>query len=191
MLGEKYIRNPVTRLALELYFRKIYTDAKYVAFQKEYELLFYCYHMSDIQIGEKNKVLFIWEDRVWKYCKGGLKQYVSDDRRILRVKFNSVTLDIECECKLFETHDILCHHCIKIFDMNHVNVPPEKTRKLKGNTVQIRRHLTKNVSTVGFHMEEKDDHWVVVLKTGYRAFINRNHILQGNITYFTYIGRQQ
>ncbi|KAL2902596.1 Protein FAR-RED IMPAIRED RESPONSE 1 [Bienertia sinuspersici] len=67
--GHKYTRNLLTGIPLEKYFQRMYTDAKFRAFQRECERLIYCYVKEEIPKGD-HIYSYVIEDRVWKTRKG-------------------------------------------------------------------------------------------------------------------------
>ncbi|XP_021758418.1 uncharacterized protein DDB_G0286299-like [Chenopodium quinoa] len=57
---------------------------------------------------------------------GSSKEVITDGRRFYTVKFFGATKEVICDCRKFETHGILCKHCIRILDQNFVFEPPKK-----------------------------------------------------------------
>ncbi|KAL2902594.1 Protein FAR1-RELATED SEQUENCE 6 [Bienertia sinuspersici] len=123
--GHKYTRNLLTGIPLEKYFQRMYTDAKFRAFQRECERLIYCYVKEEIPKGD-HIYSYVIEDHVWKTGKGGIHEYLTPKRRLYNSEHNIVDKEIRCSCKMFETHGILCRHVIRVMDMNLYEEPPEK-----------------------------------------------------------------
>ncbi|KAL2928692.1 Protein FAR1-RELATED SEQUENCE 6 [Bienertia sinuspersici] len=123
--GMKYTRNLLTGIPLEKYFQRIYADAKFRAFLCECERLMYCYVKEEVPNGD-HMYSYVIEDRVWKTGKGGIHEYLTPKRRMYHCVHKIEEKEIECSCKMFETHGILCHHAIRVLDMNLYEEPPEK-----------------------------------------------------------------
>ena len=49
-----------------------------------------------------------------------------DSNRVHIVHFNQSNLSICCDCKLFETLDLLCCHALRVFLVNNLNMIPDK-----------------------------------------------------------------
>ena len=49
-----------------------------------------------------------------------------NNNRVHIVHFNQSNLTICCDCKLFETLDLLCYHALRVFLVNNVNMIPDK-----------------------------------------------------------------
>ncbi|KAL2905084.1 Protein FAR1-RELATED SEQUENCE 1 [Bienertia sinuspersici] len=58
--------------------------------------------------------------------KGGIHEYLTPKRRMYNCVHNIEEKEIQCGCKMFETHGILCRHVIRVLDMNLYEEPPEK-----------------------------------------------------------------
>ncbi|KAL2943857.1 Protein FAR1-RELATED SEQUENCE 6, partial [Bienertia sinuspersici] len=123
--AHKYTRNFLTGIPLEKYFQRMYTDAKFWAFQRECERLLYCYVKEEIPKGD-HIYSYVIEDHVWKTGKGGIHEYLTPKRRLYNCEHNIVEKEIQCSCKMFETHGIQCRHVIRVMDMNLYEEPPEK-----------------------------------------------------------------
>ncbi|XP_024200369.2 protein FAR1-RELATED SEQUENCE 1-like isoform X5 [Rosa chinensis] len=41
-----------------------------------------------------------------------------------KIQYNSISFDISCSCKCFESLGILCRHALKVFDINNITVLP-------------------------------------------------------------------
>ncbi|KAK0584689.1 hypothetical protein LWI29_017131 [Acer saccharum] len=46
-------------------------------------------------------------------------------QRVYEVKFHSLTFDVSCSCKLFESMGMLCRHTLKVFDLKNLTSIPE------------------------------------------------------------------
>ncbi|KAK1563092.1 hypothetical protein Q3G72_022179 [Acer saccharum] len=46
-------------------------------------------------------------------------------QRVYEVKFHSLTFDVSCSCKLFESMGMLCRHALKVFDLKNLTSIPE------------------------------------------------------------------
>ncbi|KAL2926904.1 Protein FAR1-RELATED SEQUENCE 6 [Bienertia sinuspersici] len=120
----KYTRNLLTGIPLEKYFQRI-SDAKFRAFQCECEQLMHCYVKEEVPNGD-HMYSYVIEDRVWKTGKGGIHEYLTPKRRMYHCVHKIEEKEIECSCKMFETHGILCRHAIRVLDMNLYEEPPKK-----------------------------------------------------------------
>ncbi|XP_021867302.2 protein FAR1-RELATED SEQUENCE 6 isoform X2 [Spinacia oleracea] len=120
------MRSPVTDFAVELFFQKVYTDAKFVEVQRECQRVLYCNAMEQKQLSETTMEHVI-QDRVWTEIfpnKG--KDVPSERKNLHRVTFQTDTYEVRCDCKLFECHGILCRHIIRVLDLYSVQKVPEK-----------------------------------------------------------------
>ncbi|KAL2938048.1 Protein FAR1-RELATED SEQUENCE 6 [Bienertia sinuspersici] len=100
-------------------------DAKFRVFQCECERLMYCY-VKEEKLNRDCMYSYVIEDRVWKAGKGGIHEYLTPKRRMYHCLHKIKEKEIECSCKMFETHGILCRHAIWVLDMNLYQEPPEK-----------------------------------------------------------------
>ncbi|KAL2938210.1 putative protein FAR1-RELATED SEQUENCE 10 [Bienertia sinuspersici] len=107
-------------------------DAKFRAFQRKYERLMYCYVKEEIPNGD-HMYSYVIEDRAWKTGKGGIHEYLTPKRRMYNCVHNIEQKEIQCRCKMFETHGILCRHVIRVLDMNLYEEPPDKTCDIVSN----------------------------------------------------------
>ncbi|KAL2893824.1 Protein FAR-RED IMPAIRED RESPONSE 1 [Bienertia sinuspersici] len=121
----EYTQNLLTRIPLEKYFQRIYTNAKFREFQRECERLMYCYVKEEIPNGD-HMYSYVIEDRVRKIRKGGIHEYLTPKRRMYHSAHKIEEKEIECTCRMFETHGLLCRHAIRVLDMNLFEEPPEK-----------------------------------------------------------------
>ncbi|KAL2935497.1 Protein FAR1-RELATED SEQUENCE 6 [Bienertia sinuspersici] len=121
--GHKYTRNLLMGIPLEKYFQRMYTDAKFRAFQRECEWLMYCYVKEEIPNGD-HMYSYVIEDRVWKTGKGGIYEYLTLKRRMYNCVHNIEEKEIQYSCKMFETHGILYRRVIRVLDMNLYEEPP-------------------------------------------------------------------
>ncbi|XP_021736493.1 uncharacterized protein LOC110703046 [Chenopodium quinoa] len=87
--------------------------------------MMYVYSKGE-RIVEENVTEYLLEDRVWIIPEGKRQEVITDRRRLLRVLFNSVTKEVSCECRKFETFGILCKHGIGVLDQNLVFYIPSK-----------------------------------------------------------------
>ncbi|KMT03087.1 hypothetical protein BVRB_8g196450 [Beta vulgaris subsp. vulgaris] len=140
----KYVRNLVTGFKAEKVFQKAYTDKKFQEVQKEFERLTYCYSRGEKFVGEK--VEHLMEDRVWVVPNGCTEEVLTDRRRCYRVTYNSKTREVECDCKMFETHGILCRHCIRVLDQHLFGEVPDKYILLRWRKDIPRKHSKVKVA---------------------------------------------
>ncbi|KAK0588674.1 hypothetical protein LWI29_003998 [Acer saccharum] len=62
-------------------------------------------------------------------------------QRVFEVQYNSLTLNVSCCCKLFESMGILCRHALKVFDFNNLtSIPSEYI--LKRWTKDVKRGIS-------------------------------------------------
>lgn len=140
----KYVRNLVTGFKAEKVFQKAYTDKKFQEVQKEFERLTYCYSRGEKFVGEK--IEHLMEDRVWVVPNGCTEEVLTDRRRCYRVTYNSKTREVECDCKMFETHGILCRHCIRVLDQHLFGEVPDKYILLRWRKDIPRKHSKVKVA---------------------------------------------
>lgn len=140
----KYARNLVTGFKAEKVFQKAYTDKKFQEVQKECERLTYCYSRGEKFVGEK--VEHLMEDRVWVVPNGCTEEVLTDRRMCYRVTYNSKTREVECDCKMFETHGILCRHCIRVLDQHLFGEVPNKYILLRWRKDIPRKHSKVKVA---------------------------------------------
>ncbi|XP_021741456.1 protein FAR1-RELATED SEQUENCE 8-like [Chenopodium quinoa] len=119
----KYVRKLVTGFKAEEVFQKVYTNNKFREVQRECERVIYCYGKGEV-VGDT--VVHLMEDRVWIVFKGSSEEVITDRRRLYRVCYNVKSREVECDCKLFETHGILCRHCIRVLDHHLFGEVPDK-----------------------------------------------------------------
>ncbi|KAL2930655.1 Protein FAR1-RELATED SEQUENCE 5 [Bienertia sinuspersici] len=105
----KYTQNLLMGIPMEKYFQRMYTDVKFRAFQRESERLMYCYVKGEIPNGD-HIYSYVIEDHVWKTGIGGIHEYLTPKRRLYNCVHNIEEKEIQCSCKMFETHGILCRH---------------------------------------------------------------------------------
>ncbi|KAL2943858.1 Protein FAR-RED ELONGATED HYPOCOTYL 3 [Bienertia sinuspersici] len=104
--AHKYTRNFLTGIPLEKYFQRMYTDAKFCAFQRECERLMYCYVKEEIPKGD-HIYSYVIEDRVWKTGKGGNHEYLTLKRRLYNCKHNIVEKENGAVVKCLK-HMVFC-----------------------------------------------------------------------------------
>lgn len=88
------------KLRLERVFQKLYTDVKFRELQFEYRGLLYCISRGKMTVSD-TEAEHILEDRVWVEVPRSAS-ILTDERRNYRVRFNTMTNEVSCECKLFE-----------------------------------------------------------------------------------------
>ncbi|XP_021723943.1 protein FAR-RED IMPAIRED RESPONSE 1-like [Chenopodium quinoa] len=121
----RQVRGLATAYIPEIVFQKIYTDAKFKKLQIECQGVVYC-HSREKKTVTDTEVEHLIQDRVWVEVPGRSERIITEDRRTFRVKFNTVTNYVSCECKLFEHSGILCRHCILLYFMHDLPRIPEK-----------------------------------------------------------------
>lgn len=67
----------------------------------------------------------IIEDRVWILVERR-EVPLEKTRKNYKVTFDKVSHDVQCECKLFETHGIMCKHTLKVYDLHMLTDVPKK-----------------------------------------------------------------
>ena len=123
--SSRYLRGLVTDFKLEEVYRNLYTDAKFMEVQRECKRLMYCNGSSQRTVMD-GVVEHLIDDCVYVYCHSTRKDKPINKRRSYRVIFYDETKEVQCECKLFECHGILCKHCMKVLDLQQVVEVPEK-----------------------------------------------------------------
>ncbi|XP_021737184.1 protein FAR1-RELATED SEQUENCE 6-like [Chenopodium quinoa] len=121
----KYLRRLVSGFAVEKIFQKLYTDAKFQELQKECARMMYCICVEE-RFTEETIIQYILEDRVWVVPKGSSEGLLTDQRRFYSATFNTLTKDVICDCRKFQTDGIMCRHMIRVLDQNHVADIPDK-----------------------------------------------------------------
>ncbi|XP_021854247.1 protein FAR1-RELATED SEQUENCE 6 isoform X2 [Spinacia oleracea] len=121
----RYVRGLATGFKVEKIFQKMYTDAKFAEVQRECARVLYCTGRGETWVTE-TEVDHLMEDRVWVVCKSSKTEIPSTKRRLYRVRFNTETSEVSCDCRLFESCGIMCRHIIKVYDMNLIEDVPEK-----------------------------------------------------------------
>lgn len=125
-------------------FQRAYTDAKFVEVQKECQRLLYCNGVGEKKISD-TCVEHLISDRVW-ILVNGKELPLEKKRRVYRVTFDINTHDIQCSCKLFETHGIMCRHTLKVYDIHEVTDVPHKYILDRWNKNIPRKHLRVKVA---------------------------------------------
>ena len=66
------------------------------------------------------EVRHVIEDRVWVVPKGTSKEVVTKHKWSYGITFNHQSLVMDCDCKFFITHGILCRHMIRLLDIGMI-----------------------------------------------------------------------
>ncbi|XP_021721191.1 protein FAR1-RELATED SEQUENCE 8-like [Chenopodium quinoa] len=148
---KKYIRRLVSGFKLEKLFQKIYTDTKFQEIQTELSRLMYCYCRDEKMITE-TVVQYLVEDRVWIIPEGEKEEIITDRRRFYQVTFDSISKEVFCDCRKFESCGIMCKHMFRILDQNLVFDIPEKYILTRWRKDVQRRHTRV---TVPYHDPSK------------------------------------
>ncbi|XP_021754070.1 protein FAR1-RELATED SEQUENCE 6-like [Chenopodium quinoa] len=152
----KYLRRLVSGFYVEQFFRDIYTDTKFQEIEIECCRLMHCSGREERAL-EGNLIQYLLEDRVWIIPEGKSEEEITDRRRFYCVLFNTVTKDVSCDCRKFETFGILCRHIIQVYDQNLVfeipskyvldrwrkDVPRKHTRVKLTTTIQVKSTLSR------------------------------------------------
>ncbi|XP_021761806.1 protein FAR1-RELATED SEQUENCE 6-like [Chenopodium quinoa] len=121
----KYLRRLVSGFKVEKKFQKIYTDNKFQEIQTECSRMMYC-SVREERVLSENLTQYWLVDRVWIVPPGASEEVITNRRRIYKVLYFPLTKEVQCDCRKFETHDILCKHTIRVLDENLVEVLPDK-----------------------------------------------------------------
>ncbi|XP_021776315.1 protein FAR1-RELATED SEQUENCE 6-like [Chenopodium quinoa] len=121
----KYVRRLVTGFKVEKYFQSLYTDTKFQEVQNECTQMMYCYYKESKMLDE-NTIEYDVDDRVWIVPEGKSEEVITNCRRYFTATFNKETMEVECQCRKFVTHGIMCKHMMQILDKHHVVEIPEK-----------------------------------------------------------------
>ncbi|XP_021771464.1 protein FAR1-RELATED SEQUENCE 8-like [Chenopodium quinoa] len=140
----KYLRRLVSGFEVEKLFQKLYTDTKFQEIQTECARMMYCFCLEERFI-EDTIILYIEEDRVWVVPEGLSEENLIDRRRFYFATFNTVTKDVLCDCRKFQTDGIMCKHMIQILDQNHVLDIMEKYIVNRWRKDIIRKHTCVKV----------------------------------------------
>uniref|UniRef100_A0A803M0D1 Protein FAR1-RELATED SEQUENCE n=1 Tax=Chenopodium quinoa TaxID=63459 RepID=A0A803M0D1_CHEQI len=117
----RYVRKAYSDFPAELIFQKIYTDAKFKEVQRE------C-------------------SRVWYKPKNCTKEKPSKRKRRYKITFDCVSKEASCDCKHFECHGIICHHIIKVYELNDHYEIPDKFILRRWRKDVIRKHTRVKVA---------------------------------------------
>ncbi|XP_010677726.1 protein FAR-RED IMPAIRED RESPONSE 1-like [Beta vulgaris subsp. vulgaris] len=120
----RYVRKRVTKFKAELVYQKLYTDSKFKEVQSECMKMLYVQWQGSREVGE-NIQEHTLRDIIWVICKKSRKEVPTERRRMYRVRIDMGNTEACCECKLFESHGILCRHVINVYDIL-IMVIPEK-----------------------------------------------------------------
>ncbi|KAL2940276.1 Protein FAR1-RELATED SEQUENCE 6 [Bienertia sinuspersici] len=157
-----FVRGLETGFKVEAVFQKRYTNAKFLKVRRECTRVLYCTGRGETWVSN-TEVEHLMEDRLWVFCEARKTELPSTIRRLYRVRFNTETSEVSCDCKLFESCGIMCRHSIKVYDMNLVEDVPEKYilrrwRKdipRKHTRVKVAYHdPSKTVEVMTYEMEE-------------------------------------
>ncbi|XP_021749343.1 protein FAR-RED IMPAIRED RESPONSE 1-like [Chenopodium quinoa] len=119
----RYVRKACTDFPAELFFQKIYTDAKFKEVQRECTRTMYVNGIDRRQVSD-HVVEHVVEDRVWYKPQNSKKEIPSKRKRRYVVTLDIGSKDAWCECKYFECHGIICRHIIKVYELHdHVGIP--------------------------------------------------------------------
>ena len=121
----KWHRDVTTGLKLEKFFSGIYTDEKFLQHQIQCERMNHGFVSEEIRIDDDN-VEYVIDDAVWYFKEGCRGDVLSETRRCYRVSFNKVSQFGVCECRMFDTHGIMCRHIIRVLFQNKINEPCPK-----------------------------------------------------------------
>ncbi|XP_021747672.1 protein FAR1-RELATED SEQUENCE 6-like [Chenopodium quinoa] len=123
---EKYTRAMARRVKAENE-----ADARCGKYRRRLEIqieccrLMHCSGREERDLGG-NIIQYLLEDRVWIIPEGESEEVITDRRRFYSVLFNTVTKEVSCDCRKFETFGILCRHVIRVYDKNLVfDIPPK------------------------------------------------------------------
>lgn len=142
----KFYRWFATGYAVENLFRKIYTSNKYKELRSECEKVTYCM-VNETKVVDPNCTEFVVEDRIW-FLKNGDTEKTLDPkrRRDYLVKFNPDSKIACCQCKMFETHGIMCRHLVRVYDKMHIEEVPEYFILRRWRRDVIREHTSVRVA---------------------------------------------
>ncbi|XP_021753308.1 protein FAR1-RELATED SEQUENCE 6-like [Chenopodium quinoa] len=141
----KYLRRLVSGFYIEEFFQKIYTDTKFQEIQTDCTRLMHCSGREE-RVLDDNLIQYILEDRVWIIPERKSEEVITDRRRFYCVIFNTVTKDVSCDCRKFETFGILCRHVIRVYDQNLVVDIPSKYVLQRWRKDVARKHTRVKVS---------------------------------------------
>ncbi|XP_021765486.1 protein FAR-RED IMPAIRED RESPONSE 1-like [Chenopodium quinoa] len=141
----KYVRRLVTGFKVEKFFQRMYTDTKFQEVQNECTRMMYCY-CKESKIIDGNIIEYDVEDRVWIVPEGKSEEVITDRRRVFKATFNKDNLEVECQCRKFVTHGIMCKHMIQILDKNQVVEVPEQYVLRRWRKDILRKHKRVAVS---------------------------------------------
>ncbi|KAL2927819.1 Protein FAR1-RELATED SEQUENCE 9 [Bienertia sinuspersici] len=74
-------------------------------------------HCFQNVVTSDNVTEYTFADKVWCRNKETKKEYLTQDKRNYRVRFDMSTKQAECECSLFNHSGIICCHMIKLYDI--------------------------------------------------------------------------
>ncbi|XP_021751868.1 protein FAR1-RELATED SEQUENCE 6-like [Chenopodium quinoa] len=141
----KYVRRIVTGFTVENYFQSKYTDNKFQEVQTECTRLMYCNCKVNKMLDE-NTIEYAVEDRVWILPEGKSEEVLTNRRRYLTATFNKVTKEVNCQCRKFVTHGIMCNHMMQILEHNVVVEIPEMYAVNRWRKDILRKHTRVGVS---------------------------------------------
>lgn len=142
---EKWFWNSDTEYAAELYFRHIYTSSKFRFVQWECEKVTYCM-VREEKTDDSGMIQYLMEDRVWVLPEEASKPRLTKRRTMYCISYSPETQDAFCNCKMFETHGIICRHLIRVYDLLHNENYPEKYVLRRWRRDVLRKHTSIRVA---------------------------------------------
>ncbi|XP_021761373.1 protein FAR-RED IMPAIRED RESPONSE 1-like [Chenopodium quinoa] len=114
----KYLRRLFSVFYIVKFFQEIYTYTKFQEIQTECTRLMHC-SGRDERVLDGNLIQYLLEDKVWIIPEGISEEEITDRWRFDCIIFKTVTKDVSCDCRKFETFDV-----IRVYDQNLVfNIP--------------------------------------------------------------------